>query len=52
MPHKTLYNIIYGKPQKEGNQKIYLLRGVANGLEMELRFRKEGGRWLLKKLMT
>ena len=52
LPHKTLYNIIYGKPQDEGNQKIYLLRGVANGLEMELRFKKEGGRWMLKKLMT
>jgi len=52
LPHKTLYNIIYGKPQEEGNQKIYLLRGVANGLEMELRFKKEGGRWMLKKLMT
>jgi hypothetical protein len=52
LPHKTLYNIIYGKPQPEGKQKIYLLRGVANGLEMELRFRKEGGKWLLKKLST
>ena len=52
LPHKTLYNIIYGKPQEECNQKIYLLRGVANGLEMELRFKKEGGRWMLKKLMT
>ena len=52
LPHKTLYNIIYGKPQEEGNQKIYLLRGVANGLEMELRFKKEGGRWMLKKLTT
>ena len=52
LPHKTLYNIIYGKPQEEGDQKIYLLRGVANGLEMELRFKKEGGRWMLKKLMT
>ena len=52
LPHKTLYNIIYGKPQPEGKQKIYLLRGVANGLEMELRFRKEGGEWLLKKMMT
>ena len=52
LPHKTLYNIFYGKPQEEGNQKIYLLRGVANGLEMELRFKKEGGRWMLKKLMT
>ena len=52
LPHKTLYNIIYGKPQEEGKEKIYLLRGVANGLEMELRFKKEGGRWMLKKLMT
>ena len=52
LPHKTLYNIIYGKPQEEGKEKIYLLRGVANGLEMELRFKKEGGKWMLKKLMT
>ncbi len=52
LPHKTLYNIIYGKPQVEGKQKIYLLRGVANGLEMELRFKKEGARWLLKKMTT
>ena len=52
LPQKTLYNIIYGKPQEEGQQKIYLLRGVANGLEMELRFKKEGGKWLLKKMTT
>ena len=52
LPRKTLYNIIYGKPQEEGRQKIFLLRGVANGLEMELRFKKEGGKWLLKKMTT
>ena len=52
LPQKTIYNIIYGKPQEEGKQKIYLLRGVANGLEMELRFKIEGGKWLLKKLTT
>ena len=52
LPHKTLYNIIYGKPQEEGKQMIYLLRGVANGMEMELRFKKEGGKWLLKKMTT
>jgi len=52
LPHKTLYNIVYGKAQTEGKQKIYLLRGVANGLEMELRFKKEGTRWLLKKMTT
>lgn len=52
LPAKSIYNVIYGKPQKEGNDKIFLLRGVANGLELELRFKKEGGKWLLTKLMT
>ena len=36
LPSKSIYNIIYGKPQEEGNRKIFLLRGVANGLEMEM----------------
>jgi hypothetical protein len=31
---------------------IFLMRGVANGLEMELRFKKVNGRWLLIKLAT
>lgn len=52
LPSKSIYNIIYGKPQAEGNGKIYLLRGVANGLEMELRFKKVGGKWLLMKMTT
>ncbi|MBP5777582.1 MAG: DUF4348 domain-containing protein, partial [Prevotella sp.] len=39
MPGKVLYNIVYGKPQPSGNEKIFLLRGVANGLELELRFK-------------
>ena len=52
LPAKSIYNVIYGKPQKEGNDKIFLLRGVANGLELELRFKREGGKWLLTKLVT
>lgn len=52
LPTKVLYNIVYGKPTPEGNDKIFLLRGVANGLEMELRFKKVGGRWLLMKMTT
>jgi len=52
LPAKSIYNVIYGKPQKEGKDKIFLLRGVANGLELELRFKKEGGKWLLTKLTT
>ena len=52
LPEKTLYNIIYGKPQPEGNSVIYLLRGVSNGQEMELRFKKMGGKWMLMKMTT
>jgi hypothetical protein len=52
LPGKVLYNIVYGKPEAEGNNKIFLMRGVSNGLELELRFKKVGGRWLLTKMTT
>ena len=52
LPAKSIYNVIYGKPQEEGNNKIFLLRGVANGLELELRFKRAGDKWLLMKMMT
>ena len=52
LPGKVLYNIVYGKQEAEGNKKIFLMRGVANGLELELRFKKVGGRWLLTKMTT
>ena len=52
LPSKILYNIIYGRPEAEGSSKIFLLRGIANGLEMELRFRKNHGKWQLMKMTT
>ena len=52
LPGKVLYNIVYGKQDEEGNRKIFLMRGVANGLELELRFKKIGGKWLLMKMIT
>lgn len=52
LPGKVLYNIVYGKREAEGNNKIFLMRGVANGLELELRFKKVGGKWLLTKMTT
>ena len=52
LPEKVLYNIIYGKQVPEGNKKIFLMRGVANGLELELRFKRIGNRWLLMKMTT
>ena len=50
LPHGMIYNIIYGQKYTESNQKIFVIRGIANGLETELTFRKVGGKWLLTKL--
>ena len=52
LPEKVLYNIVYGKPEAKDNKKIFLMRGVSNGLEVELRFKKVGGKWLLMKMTT
>ena len=52
LPSKTIYNIIYGEPQSVGSDKIFILRGISNGLELELRFKKVGGKWLLMKMTT
>jgi len=52
LPSKVIYNIIYGQWKPVGNEKIYIMRGVANGLELELRFKKVNDRWLLMKMTT
>ena len=50
LPSGMIYNIIYGQKYTESNQKIFVIRGIANGLETELTFRKEKGKWMLTKL--
>lgn len=52
LPKKMIYNIIYGQPRKEATTKIFVLRGIANGMELEMTFRKKGGAWKLVKLTT
>lgn len=52
LPSKLLYNIVYGEPQPEGREKIFLLRGIANGMELTMNFRLVGKRWLLMRLAT
>lgn len=47
LPQKTIYNIIYGQPYSESHRRIFVLRGIANGLEMELSFKFAHGKWLL-----
>lgn len=52
LPSKEIYNIIYGSPRKECDTKHFILRGIANGQELEMSFRRRNGKWLLTKLTT
>ena len=52
LPKKMIYNIIYGKPKREGDSKIFVMRGIANGLEVEMTFKRKKGDWKLVKLTT
>lgn len=49
IPRGVIYNILYGQTYTESNQKIFVVRGIANGLEIEMTFRNKGGRWKLMK---
>lgn len=49
IPRGIIYNIIYGQHYTETTRKIFLIRGIANGLEIELVFRKVKGKWKLVK---
>ena len=52
LPSKMIYNIIYGDAKKETNSKLFVLRGIANGQELEMTFKRKDGKWLLTKLAT
>ena len=52
LPQDMIYNIIYGDPVKEGNSKLFVLRGIANGLELEMTFKRVGARWQLVRIVT
>ena len=50
LPHGMIYNIIYGQKYAESNQKIFVIRGIANGMETILTFKRIHGKWMLTKL--
>ena len=52
IPVKMIYNIVYGQNYTESNRKIFLIRGIANGLEIEMVFKRIGGKWMLQSLTT
>ena len=52
LPSKKLYNIVYGRQNPASIEKIFMLRGIANGLEVEMTFKLRRGHWKLTKLTT
>ncbi len=50
LPRDMLYNVVYGEPARSSVEKLFVVRGIANGLETELTFHRREGRWKLTKL--
>lgn len=50
IPGDEIYNILYGQKYKEGTRKILSFKGLSNGLETQLVFKKKKGNWQLVKL--
>ncbi|MDQ7737603.1 DUF4348 domain-containing protein [Prevotella corporis] len=50
VPGDMIYNILYGQKYKESNKKILTFRGLSNGVETQLVFKKKGNSWKLVKI--
>ena len=52
LPSKMIYNIIYGQTYTESDRKVFVIRGISNGMEVDMVFERKDGKWLLMKLTT
>lgn len=50
LPKGMIYNIIYGDHKRGSNTKIFLIQGIANGIQQELLFKRIGGEWKLCRM--
>lgn len=51
LPGGLIYNILYDSQRHDdGSQRIFVIRGISNGQETILTFRKKEGNWKLVKL--
>ena len=50
LPSETIYNIIYGQSYGKGNEKIFVIKGISNGFETRLDFKRIGEHWKLTQL--
>lgn len=50
LPHDTIYNIVYGKRKPSSDERIFVIRGISNGQEVEMTFHRQHDIWKLTKL--
>ena len=50
MPSDMIYNIIYGQTYTESDRKVFVIRGISNGMEVDMVFERKNGKWLLMRL--
>lgn len=52
LPQGKIYNIVYGDVVPHGDDRILVIRGIANGFEIELTFSKKDSGYVLVKLVV
>ncbi len=52
LPTGVIYNVIYGQKYEESTQKVFVIRGISNGLETEMTFKCKDGKWKLIKIVN
>lgn len=50
IPGEMIYNILYGQKYTETSKKILTFRGLSNGVETQLIFKRTGNNWKLIKI--
>ncbi len=50
LPDRMIYNIVYGRQEEDSDERIFMMRGIANGMELEMTFRRNDGQWKLVKM--
>ena len=52
LPKDLIYNIVYDRHQDAATaEKLFVMRGISNGSELKLTFRKDKNEWKLEKLI-
>lgn len=52
LPADVIYNMVFGQPDGGAHHMLFVVRGIANGQELEMSFARRGTKWILTSMMT